>query len=643
MADTHTVSWTADASNTTSFGSFHTSLAHDTTGTGTGGQVNWTFDVIDGSIDSLGAGESVTQKYDVVVQDNFHASATQVVTVTINGTNDAAVVTAGTDTAGSNNGPFTATGVTENASGDDVTGVESSTGTLAFTDADWHDTHTIGDVANSVDAVVAAAGDLGTLTATLVTDTTTADGTTYTAGNASTGEIDLSYSANDSAINYLGQGETKTDTFTVNLVEHHPGDGSTTIDPVTVTYVVTGTDDAAQFADYSSGTDGHTTANVVDSGTSDVSSPGPFTADGALAFTDVDTNDTHTATVSAGVHHGTLTVDPVTESSGAGSFAWHYTVADANIDGFTGDDTFDVVLNDYSVTDPSTIVSTTHETVTVHLDGAVDGAPTSTDTGKPTDIVFAPDQNGNSLNPLGHFVAVDPDSTDSYTWSLAADNANSGISIDANGNLNIAGNASTGTHDLEVTVNDSDAPDGTSTTVDFKLLIGNDGNPGDTIPSPPTFVLASTNNIEAGNGQADGLTGSAGVDYIIGGQGDDNIKGLGGADMLVGGGGNDNFIYTSVSDSTHAASDTILDFTTGKDTIDLSAIATINGIQGSEPLSAGSILHAGEVGWVFSGGNAVVYANASGSDETVGTNTDMEIHLTGVTALNAAADFILHA
>ncbi len=65
-----------------------------------------------------------------------------------------------------------------------------------------------------------------------------------------TGEIDLSYSANDSAINYLGQGETKTDTFTVNLVEHHPGDGSTTIDPVTVTYVVTGTDDAAQFTDY---------------------------------------------------------------------------------------------------------------------------------------------------------------------------------------------------------------------------------------------------------------------------------------------------------------------------------------------------------------------------------------------------------
>ncbi len=211
------------------------------------------------------------------------------------------------------------------------------------------------------------------------------------------------------------------------------------------------------------------------------------------------------------------------------------------------------MLNDYSVTDPSTIVDTTHQTVTVHLDGAVDGAPTSTDTGKPTDIVFAPDQNGNSLNPLGHFVAVDPDSTDSYTWSLADDNANGGIGIDANGNLNIAGNASTGTHDLEVTVNDSDAPDGTSTTVDFKLLIGNDGNPGDIIPSAPTFVLASTNNIEAGNGQADSLTGSAGVDYIIGGQGDDNIKGLGGADMLVGGGGDDNFIYTSVSDSTHAA------------------------------------------------------------------------------------------
>jgi VCBS repeat-containing protein len=411
-----------------------------------------------------------------------------------------------------------------------------------------------------------------------------------------------------------------------------------------VTVTITGTDDAAVFAtSYDAGTGNHTEATVTDTATSDTTPAATFSADGKLSFTDADIHDTHTVSIDNTGHRGALTA---TVDDSTGVVSWHYSIVDANIDGFKGDDTFDVVLNDYSVTDPSTIVSTTHETVTVHLNGAADAVvnPSVTDTGKPTDIVFAPDQSGNSLNPLGHFVAVDPDSTDTFTWSLAADNANNGISIDAAGNLNIAGSASTGTHELQVTVTDADAPNGTTTTIDFNLLIGD--NQTDTMPSSPTFVLASTNNIEAGNGGADPLTGSSGVDYIIGGQGNDTIKGLGGADVLVGGGGSDSFVFAAASDSTHAAYDTILDFTSGGgnsgDKLDFSAIGTINGIQTVEPLSAGSTLDAGKVGWVVSGGNTIVYANTSSSAETIGTNTDMEIHLTHVTALNATTDFILH-
>jgi hypothetical protein len=45
---------------------------------------------------------------------------------------------------------------------------------------------------------------------------------------------------------------------------------------------------------------------------------------------------------------------------------------------------------------------------------------------------------------------------------------------------------------------------------------------------------------------------------------------------------------------------------------------------------------------VISGGNAVIYANASGATETISNNhEDMQINLTGVTSLSAS-DFLLH-
>jgi Ca2+-binding RTX toxin-like protein len=67
-----------------------------------------------------------------------------------------------------------------------------------------------------------------------------------------------------------------------------------------------------------------------------------------------------------------------------------------------------------------------------------------------------------------------------------------------------------------------------------------------------------------------------GADSIIGGALGDTISGRGGADNLTGGGGNDIFLYTNLFDSTAAARDHILDFTSG-DTIDLSRLDAITG------------------------------------------------------------------
>ena len=73
----------------------------------------------------------------------------------------------------------------------------------------------------------------------------------------------------------------------------------------------------------------------------------------------------------------------------------------------------------------------------------------------------------------------------------------------------------------------------------------------------------------------------AGNDTFVGGSGNDIITGGAGADTLSGGAGADTFVYTSVADSaastaanTTVTFDTIKDFTTGEDKIDLSAVNT---------------------------------------------------------------------
>src|SRR5438876_41004 len=54
---------------------------HDT---GNGGSIGWTFIVSDGALDFLAAGQTLTQKYDVTVNDGqVGGTATQTVTITI--------------------------------------------------------------------------------------------------------------------------------------------------------------------------------------------------------------------------------------------------------------------------------------------------------------------------------------------------------------------------------------------------------------------------------------------------------------------------------------------------------------------------------------------------------------------------------
>lgn len=75
----------------------------------------------------------------------------------------------------------------------------------------------------------------------------------------------------------------------------------------------------------------------------------------------------------------------------------------------------------------------------------------------------------------------------------------------------------------------------------------------------------------------DTIYGSNKFDVITGGDDNDKIYGYGGSDTLIGGKGNDLFIYQSINDSLCSSPDTIMDFETGRDKIDISALSKING------------------------------------------------------------------
>jgi serralysin len=117
----------------------------------------------------------------------------------------------------------------------------------------------------------------------------------------------------------------------------------------------------------------------------------------------------------------------------------------------------------------------------------------------------------------------------------------------------------------------------------------------------------------------DRLYGMAGADRLEGGAGDDELTGGAGADILLGGAGRDvlmgdngdglagerdAFVFTALSDSLVDSPDTIVDFASGQDVIDLSALdanATKSGNQGFTFVGQSDFTAAGQAHVVFDG------------------------------------------
>jgi VCBS repeat-containing protein len=263
----------------------------------------YVYSVADSKVQYLGAGETKIDTFTVTSLDG----TTKQVSFTIVGVNDAAVI-----------GTPTVVNVTEDA----TSPILKATGSISISDVDQNQ-------AAFKTTVIAASGDLGTLTLQ---------------SNGS-----YTYSVADSAVQYLGAGDTKVDTFTITSL-----DGTTK----QISFNIHGTNDAAVI-----GTP--TVVDVIEDATSPL-----LKAVGSISITDADQGQAafNTTVSSAAGNLGSLVI--------AANGTYTYSVADGSVQylgaGDTKVDTFTV-----------TSLDGTHKQVsfTIHgtNDAAVIGTPTAHD------------------------------------------------------------------------------------------------------------------------------------------------------------------------------------------------------------------------------------------------------------------------
>ena len=173
----------------------------------------------------------------------------------------------------------------------------------------------------------------------------------------------------------------------------------------------------------------------------------------------------------------------------------------------------------------------------------------------------------------------------------------------------------------------------TASTGENWLIAGTTGN--------DTLIGAAGNDILIGNGGNDTLNGGGGNDVIMGNEGND---------ILTGGTGIDIFAYGTKTESTIVTTDTITDFVTGEDQIELGGITGITytgtpfTMTGGVAATIASIIADGglanQVVYFNDGTDGYVYVNGRGSvvADTYGDYNGSLIKLAGILSAPALAD-----
>ena len=151
-------------------------------------------------------------------------------------------------------------------------------------------------------------------------------------------------------------------------------------------------------------------------------------------------------------------------------------------------------------------------------------------------------------------------------------------------------------------------------------------------------------SITGGSG-ADSLTGGSLVDTIVGGLGADVITGGLGADSLTGGLGVDTFVYATVAQSNGTNTDTITDFTTGTDklqvtlnystqtvALDINAVRSSAGVAGT---GAAQDTLSGQRGqYVYDTTNSALFVNVN--NDNLLTTSDYKVNINAASTATAS-------
>ena len=167
----------------------------DTTGTGTGGQLTWTYTVAESAVEYLAGGQTKVESFTITLDDQNGGVITKAIDVTITGTNDAPLVSAA-DVTGA---------VTEQGT---PTGNLTDSGTIAFTDVD-HSGRAPGRRHRHAGRLRPGQPDGGQ-----GPDTT---------GTGTGGQLTWTYTVADSAVEYLAAGQKKVESFTITLDDQNGG------------------------------------------------------------------------------------------------------------------------------------------------------------------------------------------------------------------------------------------------------------------------------------------------------------------------------------------------------------------------------------------------------------------------------------
>ncbi|WFU74583.1 VCBS domain-containing protein [Bradyrhizobium sp. CB2312] len=596
----------------------------------TAGVWTYTLDNANHAVQALNVGDTLTDTLTVTSVDG----TPQVVTVTIHGSNDAAIIS-GT----------TASAVTEASSTSPGTSI--ATGMLADVDVD-----------NPSNTFVAAGSPTASVSGYGSFTMTAAGVWTYTLDNANT------------KVQALNNGQTLTDSFTVTTV-----DGTAQV----VTITINGSNDAAVIS-------GQTTGCVTEAGGIANGKPGMPVACGTLTDTDPDNPPNTFVAVSS----------PKPSAGGFGTFTmtafgtWTYTLDNGNsavqalnacgtlTDTFTVttiDGTPQVVTIKIIGTNDAAIISGTTTGSVLEAGGISPGRPVAVGTLTDTDVD----------NPANCFTAVTSPTasdcgfgtftmTDAGVWTYTLDNCNSVVNaLDVGDTLR--------DHFTVTSI------DGTRQEVTISIHGASDGDPNDfdnlatgtTVVSDPPFVYGtprhdsiagggnitqivyggagndtlngtgvndaifggSSNDTIKGNNGDDAIYGGSGQDTIDGCNGNDTIIGGLGVDKLTGGNGKDVFVYLSAVDSRAGRCDTINDFASGCDKIDLTALGALGFVILALNF-AGTSVPARTIAWLYdsSANETVVYVNPTDQTLRIGDSSLVEIHLQGITSIDSS-DFIV--